>query len=143
MADLISQLQESINQLAEHFCNAVGVLQQSAPAAPLDGYSKFSSDEASKRPDYSELFAKLIAATACDIDHLIDALPDDNVINKDVQLDSIERMDLENQDAGKELEDAVAKGDQMLATLRQSIREIEELEFSLMKQDAPLADSSK
>ena len=37
MADRISQLQFKINELADHMCNAIGVLQQSSRAIVDNG----------------------------------------------------------------------------------------------------------
>ena len=78
MTDRLTQLQEAANLLADHFCNAVGVLQQKAPPGTFPGFERSSS-----KPDYPSndddalLFAQMIARTAKDIDILVESLPNE------------------------------------------------------------------
>jgi mediator of RNA polymerase II transcription subunit 21 len=124
MADRLTQLQEAVNQLADHFCNAVGVLQQSAPPGQFVGFEK----TASKPPgvtndDDAALFAQLIARTAKDIDVLIDSLPNEDS-SPDGPMGNLYRLEMENQEAAKQLEDVVARGEALLSRIQQALHDI-------------------
>lgn len=124
MADRLTQLQEAVNQLADHFCNAVGVLQQSAPPGQFVGFEKTASKPpAVTNEDEAALFAQLIARTAKDIDILIDSLPSEDS-SPELQLASLQRLEMENQEAAKQLEDVVAQGEKLLVQIQQALHEI-------------------
>uniref|UniRef100_A0A8C4QMF3 Mediator of RNA polymerase II transcription subunit 21 n=1 Tax=Eptatretus burgeri TaxID=7764 RepID=A0A8C4QMF3_EPTBU len=80
MADRLTQLQDALNLMADHFCNAVGVLQQCAPSSCFTSTqgAAIKDAQASTQEEYSQLFATLIARTAKDIDVLIDSLPSED-----------------------------------------------------------------
>ncbi|XP_031553228.1 uncharacterized protein LOC116290356 isoform X3 [Actinia tenebrosa] len=40
MADRITQLQDALNQLADQFCNSIGILQQSAKPGQFPGFER-------------------------------------------------------------------------------------------------------
>lgn len=87
MADRLTQLQDTVNQQAEYFCNSVGILQQYAAPSKLTGGSSGGfctaaqtgqdGTSAPQQDDYAQLFATLITRCARDIDALIDSLPAD------------------------------------------------------------------
>ncbi|XP_015763735.1 PREDICTED: mediator of RNA polymerase II transcription subunit 21-like [Acropora digitifera] len=76
MADRITQLQDALNQLADQFCNSVGILQQTAQPG-ISGFDKTSTGGGSgvTQEGHAALFATLISRTAKDIDFLIESLP--------------------------------------------------------------------
>ena len=80
MTDRLTQLQEAANLLADHFCNAVGILQQRAPPSHFAGFerSTVKNEESQNVDEEALLFAQLIARTAKDIDLLVESLPNED-----------------------------------------------------------------
>ena len=62
-------------QLANHFCNSIGVLQQDAVPTSQESENKDTTSATSNQDGTTVLFASLITRTAQDIDILIDSLP--------------------------------------------------------------------
>ena len=62
-------------QLANHFCNSIGVLQQDAVPTGQESENKDTTSATSNQDNTTVLFASLITRTAQDIDILIDSLP--------------------------------------------------------------------
>jgi mediator of RNA polymerase II transcription subunit 21 len=92
MADRVTQLQDCINELANHMCNSVGVLQQTACAVGFDDNSEPTEvccfvwlfifvNCLQEQNEQIQLFAQLIARTAKDAEILIDTLPADDSCN--------------------------------------------------------------
>ncbi|KOB72645.1 putative Srb7pRNA polymerase II holoenzyme component [Operophtera brumata] len=78
MADRLTQLQDTINQQAEHFCNSIGILQQFSTPSKFPGFDRSGSQtpqQQQNQEDYAVLFAQLISRRAKDIDTLIESLP--------------------------------------------------------------------
>ncbi|EDO47412.1 predicted protein [Nematostella vectensis] len=129
MADRITQLQDALNQLADQFCNSVGILQQTAEPGQFPGFDKGTNPKLSSNPSNFEghgaLFATLIARTAKDIDYLIDSLPSEEC-SPELQAASLQRLEAENQEAGRKLEEVVRKGEKLLALIQQALNEIAE-----------------
>ncbi|KAK6968022.1 mediator of RNA polymerase II transcription subunit 21 [Biomphalaria glabrata] len=125
MADRLTQLQDAVTQQAEHFYNSIGVLQQSAPSSPFPGFEKPGCKPSSPPPqeDYAALFAKLITRTAKDIDVLIDNLPSEDS-STELQVASLQKLELENQEEAEKLEEIVARGEQLLKTIQKSLEQI-------------------
>ncbi|KXJ21532.1 Mediator of RNA polymerase II transcription subunit 21 [Exaiptasia diaphana] len=120
MADRITQIQDALNQLADQFCNSIGILQQ-----------KTSGNDKNAQPEgHDALFATLIARTAKDIDYLIDSLPSEDC-SPELQAASLQKLEAENQEAGRKLEDVVRKGEKLLELIQRALDEIAESKLSL------------
>ncbi|CAH3108654.1 unnamed protein product [Pocillopora meandrina] len=116
MADRITQLQDALNQLADQFCNSVGILQQTAqPGNVFSGFEK----------RHAALFATLIARTAKDIDFLIESLPSEEC-SPELQAASLHKLEAESSAAGRKLEEAVARGEKLLELIQQALTDIAE-----------------
>lgn len=127
MADRITQLQDYINELATHMCNAIGVLQSEAPEVP------FPDSKIKKIPppaDYQahlkqreedingqiELFSNLIARTTKNIDIIVSSLPSCKSTNK-LQNDKLDKLNDSNKEQTERLEELVDEGEKLLARL--------------------------
>jgi hypothetical protein len=104
MSDRLTQLQDVVNLLADHLCNATGVLQENARPSRFNDFEQNSSTKNSNvdnnGDDYSQLFAQLITRTTSELVALIDSLPtipstDDDLTEQHVQLELLERENLE------------------------------------------------
>jgi hypothetical protein len=100
MSDRLTQLQDVVNLLADHLCNATGVLQENARPSRFNDFEQNSSTTNSNGDDYSQLFAQLITRTTSELVALIDSLPtipstDDDLTEQHVQLELLERENLE------------------------------------------------
>lgn len=124
MADRLTQLQEAANQLADHFCNAVGILQQCAPPGQFVGFERSATKPpAVTNEDHALLFAQLIARTAKDIDVLIDSLPNEDS-SPELQTSSLRRLEQENQEAARNLEEVVERGERLLGQIQNALHDI-------------------
>lgn len=124
MADRLTQLQDSVNTLAENLCNSVGILQQFAPPGQFAGFEKTSSrPPAVQNEDHAILFAQLIARTAKDIDVIIDSLPNEES-SPELQIHSLRRLEYENEEAAKRLEDVVERGERLLSQIQDALHDI-------------------
>ncbi|XP_062522443.1 mediator of RNA polymerase II transcription subunit 21-like [Corticium candelabrum] len=112
MADRVTQLQDSVNELAEHFCNSVGVLQM--PQQP--GEQAAASENA-------KLFSSLIARKAKDIDALINSLPSADC-SAEIQAENLKLLEKQNQDLSAKLERAVEHGEGLLKDIRHALHVI-------------------
>ncbi|KAG9508899.1 Mediator of RNA polymerase II transcription subunit 21, partial [Fragariocoptes setiger] len=134
MTDRLTQLQDAVNQQAEHFCNAIGVLQQFAPLATFvfdsEQQQQQQKPEDRKTPeqDYPQLFASLIAKTAKDIDVLIESLPS-NESTPELQASSLARLEDENREAAQKLEEAVNNCEELLEIIRNALHEIAQVQI--------------
>lgn len=131
MADRLTQLQDTINQViedndklmftcivnkfhiilrfqqAEHFCNSIGILQQFSTPSKFPGFDRSGSQtpqQQQNQEDYAVLFATLISRCAKDIDTLIESLPSEES-SAELQVQSLRRLEAENKEAAEQLEE--------------------------------------
>jgi len=104
MSDRLTQLQDVVNLLADHLCNATGVLQENARPSRFNDFEQNSSTTNSNvdnnGDDYSQLFAQLITRTTSELVALIDSLPtipstDNDLTEQHIQLELLERENFE------------------------------------------------
>ncbi|UJR08226.1 hypothetical protein I4U23_012499 [Adineta vaga] len=109
MSDRLTQLQDVVNLLADHLCNATGVLQETARPSRFGDFEQNSSTTTtttttnvdSNGDDYSRLFASLITRTTGELVALIDSLPtipstDDDLTEQHGQLELLEQENIES-----------------------------------------------
>ncbi|CAB3995370.1 mediator of RNA polymerase II transcription subunit 21-like [Paramuricea clavata] len=129
MADRVSQLQDALNELANHFCNSIGILQQTAQSSSFTGFEKEDNDakqdKVNNQEGHAKLFAALIARTAKDIDFLIDSLPSEEC-STELQIASLDKLQHENEEAAEKLEQAVKKGEAVLEMLQNALKTMAE-----------------
>lgn len=115
MTDRLTQLQDAVNCQADNLCNAIGILQQSAPPSPFSEFERPQENQEKRQPseDYPQLFAQIIVKTAKDIDVLIDSLPSEDS-TPELQAASLRRLELDNQEAAARLEDALKRCEDLL-----------------------------
>ncbi|CAF2628183.1 unnamed protein product [Rotaria sp. Silwood2] len=104
MSDRLTQLQDVVNLLADHLCNATGVLQETARPSRFGNFEQNSSTTNSNvdnsGDDYSQLFATLITRTTSELVALIDSLPtipstEDDLTQQHRQLELLEQENIE------------------------------------------------
>lgn len=115
MTDRLTQLQEAVNCQAENLCNAIGILQQSAPPSPFPEFERPQENVEKNKPaeDYPTIFAQQIVRTAKDIDVLIDSLPSEDS-TPELQAASLRRLEIDNQEAASRLEDSLRRCEKLL-----------------------------
>lgn len=122
MADRLTQLQDALNQLAEHFCNSIGVIQETAPRSSLQSTTAAKTGDVTQE-GHAQLFATLISHTVRDIDFLIDALPSEKSTTE-FQMKSLLQLEKENEAAGEELKTVVNEGEVLLEEIQSALSEI-------------------
>ncbi|XP_017130982.1 mediator of RNA polymerase II transcription subunit 21 [Drosophila gunungcola] len=133
MADRLTQLQDTVNQQAEHFCNAIGVIQQTSFPSKFANFERIGSQTPNPchpPDDYAQLFAQLIARCAKDIDTLIESLPNEDS-SIELQNSSLKRLELENQETAHELEEVVRKGELLLEKMQSSLENIAQAQLDM------------
>lgn len=139
MSDRLTQLQDSLNQLAEHFCNSIGIIQQTAlitsqqnkeetgaasvgSSAAGPGVNHVQSNDVTQ-DGHGALFATLVTRTVKDIDFIVNSLPCEKSTPQS-QTESLQSLESENRIAGEKLEKVVEDGEKLLAEIRASLGEI-------------------
>ncbi|KAH8241707.1 hypothetical protein KR032_001612 [Drosophila birchii] len=133
MADRLTQLQDTVNQQAEHFCNAIGVIQQTSYPSKFANFDRTGSQTpTSNQPqeDYAQLFAQLIARCAKDIDTLIESLPNEDS-SIELQNSSLKRLEMENQETALQLEVVVQKGELLLEEIQSALANIAQAQLDM------------
>lgn len=126
MTDRLTQLQEAVNCQSENLCNAIGILQQSAPPSTFTEFAdrpQENTDKEQTQENYPKLFATYIARTAKDIDVLIDSLPNEE-LTPELQAASLRRFESDNQEAAAKLEDAVKRCEELLERVRGILKDV-------------------
>ena len=105
MSDRLTQLQDVVNVLADHLCNATGVLQETSRPSRFNDFEQNSSSTTNSNvdshgDDYLQLFAQLITRTTGELVALIDSLPaipssDEDLAEQHAQLELLERENLQ------------------------------------------------
>ena len=103
MSDRLTQLQDVVNLLADHLCNATGVLQETARPSRFGDFEQNSSSTTTNvdnnGDDYSRLFATYITRTTSELVALIDSLPtipstEDDLAEQHGQLELLEQENI-------------------------------------------------
>ena len=148
MADRLTQIQDTVNQVcfsisylsniisnnyilqqAEHFCNAIGIIQQTSYPIPIDRNG--SQTPQNPQEDYAQLFAQLISRCAKDIDTLIESLPNEDS-STELQNQSLKRLEVENQEAAERLEETVHKGELLLDKIQAALEDIAQSQLDIL-----------
>jgi len=137
MSDRLTQLQEAVNQQADNMCNSVGILQQNAVASNLNGGMLKQEDQENKnkQEELTQLFATLIARTAKDIEILIDSLPSEES-SLELQTEGLRRLEVENDESARDLQSAVAKGENILSKIHAALHDISTQQLEISKIEA-------
>ncbi|XP_074107975.1 mediator complex subunit 21 [Cotesia typhae] len=141
MADRLTQLQDTVNQQAEHFCNSVGILQQYSTPSKFPGFDRIGTPQPhQQQEDYAALFATLIIRCAKDIDTLIESLPSEES-SQELQVASLSRLEQENLEAGEQLEEVVRQGEALLQRIQAALQDIAQSQLDMQNPIAPTASS--
>ncbi|CAH0402667.1 unnamed protein product [Chilo suppressalis] len=133
MADRLTQLQDTINQQAEHFCNSIGILQQFSTPSKFPGFDRSGSQtpqQQQNQEDYAMLFATLISRCAKDIDTLIESLPSEES-SAELQVQSLRRLEAENKEAAEQLEEVVRQGEILLEKIQGALSDIAQCQLDM------------
>lgn len=139
MADRLTQLQDTVNQQAEHFCNSIGILQQGSVPSKFPGFERTGSQTPQQTPqqeDFAQLFSTLISRCAKDIDTLIESLPSEES-SIELQVQALKRLELENQESAEMLEEVVRKGELLLEKIQTALSDIAQSQLDMQYSSSP------
>ncbi|CAF0858844.1 unnamed protein product [Didymodactylos carnosus] len=135
MSDRLTQLQDVVNQLADHLCNATGVLQNTARPSPFLNFDRSGLPERNQlqpESDYSRLFSTLITRTATELIALIDSLPSvpssttttTTTTMPSLQQQQLELLEAENHLATKKLEETTQLAEYLLEKVQTCLQSL-------------------
>ncbi|XP_041766548.1 mediator of RNA polymerase II transcription subunit 21 [Anopheles merus] len=149
MADRLTQLQDTVNQQAEHFCNSIGILQQCSVPSKFAGFERTGSQtpqqqvhqqqqlpqqqqqqQQQQQEDFPQLFSTLISRCAKDIDTLIESLPSEES-SIELQVQSLQRLEAENKESAEKLEEIVRKGELLLEKIQAALSDIAQSQLDM------------
>uniref|UniRef100_A0A182JJ77 Mediator of RNA polymerase II transcription subunit 21 n=2 Tax=Anopheles atroparvus TaxID=41427 RepID=A0A182JJ77_ANOAO len=135
MADRLTQLQDTVNQQAEHFCNSIGILQQCSVPSKFAGFERTGSQTPQQQvqqppEDFPQLFSTLISRCAKDIDTLIESLPSEES-SIELQVQSLQRLESENKESAEKLEEIVRKGELLLEKIQAALSDIAQSQLDM------------
>uniref|UniRef100_A0A182NMP1 Mediator of RNA polymerase II transcription subunit 21 n=1 Tax=Anopheles dirus TaxID=7168 RepID=A0A182NMP1_9DIPT len=135
MADRLTQLQDTVNQQAEHFCNSIGILQQCSVPSKFAGFERTGSQTPQQQvqqqqEDFPQLFSTLISRCAKDIDTLIESLPSEES-SIELQVQSLQRLETENKESAEKLEEIVRKGELLLEKIQAALSDIAQSQLDM------------
>lgn len=138
MADRLTQLQDTVNQQAEHFCNSIGILQQGSVPSKFPGFERTGSQtpQQTQQEDYAQLFSTLISRCAKDIDTLIESLPSEES-SIELQVQALKRLEIENQESAEKLEEVVRKGELLLEKIQAALSDIAQSQLDMQYSSSP------
>lgn len=87
--------------------------------------------------DNSKLFSKLITKTAKDIEVIIDSLPSKEV-ETDLQEVHIRRLEMENAEQARQLEEMIANAEEMLDVIKHALDDIAQNQMMMKKLEAQM-----
>lgn len=120
-------------QQAEHFCNAIGIIQQTSYPSKFPNFDRTGSQtpiQNQQQEDYAQLFAQLISRCAKDIDTLIESLPNEDS-STELQNQSLKRLEIENQEAAERLEEIALKGEKLLGEIQSALEDIAQAQLDM------------
>lgn len=115
--------------------------QYAAPSSFPEFEKSVSKPGQSTQEDYPQLFASLIARTAKDIDVLIDSLPSEEA-SPELQAANLRRLEVENQEAARRLEEVVQQGEALLEQIQRALHDIAQSQLSMQHLDPDLLSPS-
>ncbi|TPX47943.1 hypothetical protein SeMB42_g02134 [Synchytrium endobioticum] len=129
-ADRLSQLQACLDRAVEMMYTAIGALQRDAPLVALaeDIPVTLFTDEQNKGlesggRDMAMKLGRDIVRTFKVTEHLINALPG-IATTEDEQIEQLRRLEVENRDAGRDMQNAVERAEALRGRLRRTLRAI-------------------
>lgn len=98
---------------------------------PLNGQAPVTNGQS----DSGQLFSRLIAKTAKDIDVIIDSLPNKD-LEAEVQESHIRRLEEENKEQARKLEAVIKHGEEMLQMIKNALEDIAQNQMMMEQLEA-------
>ncbi|KAJ6828249.1 mediator of RNA polymerase II transcription subunit 21 [Iris pallida] len=135
--DIISQLQEQVNEIAFITLNTFGTLQRDAPAVRLSpNYPEPAanpSEETINTSEQAKTMSKALVQSAKRFDALVAALPP--LGGEEAQLKRIQELQAENEAVGQELQNQLEAAEQELKLVQELFNQAADNCLNLKKPD--------